>query len=184
MKVNFKGLFDTLQIARAEAACGRLSMVRWIRFMDSSSPQCEAELRWALDAEASNALRRPMRVVDFRPCPTAACMVGSYALSKGLPWGNWLSLSDEMAGNKRLSAFLFTNHRTMIGVLHDYPRVSVSDAAQLTPAEAIRRLEKTIAYLNRKQSMWETEPERMRNQEGDWGFVTAASREVEPAPVA
>ena len=176
MKVNFEGLFDALQIARAEAQSGRLHMRRWLDFR-TDAYNCD---RSELTMESGCSIRRLMKIPAETPaeacCPTAACMVGSYAISKGLPLGNWLKLGVQIAGNERLSSFLFTNHMQMIGVFPGY-RLGTHrrDAATLEPAEAIRRLEKTIAYLNRKQSMWETEPERMRHQEGDWGFVSPAA---------
>jgi len=68
-----------------------------------------------------------------------------------------------IAGNDRLCDFVFDVHNGRC-----------QNAKNLSGPAAINRLRKTIAYLSRKQQLWDTEPDRMRNQEGDWGFVEEA----------
>lgn len=150
---------ELLAVFHAGESADRITMKTWVqvsvRLTDGGwSHYCSDDI----DTPAGTYLQ----TAPHSYCRTAGCLVGTYILSlpKNHPWKrskqSYTEIARDITESCYLSDFLFMCHR------HLLKRKGSTSACYLSGPEALNRLRKTIAYLNRKQSLWEVNSDQLR----------------------
>lgn len=161
---KLRNLYATLWAARKQEQCeAGIHMANWLSDTNCGTAGC---LLGSLYIHNRAAMHTACEMVqDPVQLPIGTSMLQLVRRERVY----WPLAAVAVAGSYSLAAFLFSCHSG-----------PATNAISLSSSDAIRRLEKTIAYLERKQNLWDTDPETLRKQEGDWGFVMEASRREFP----